>query len=248
VREDTAELASYLLSDGATPRRPSFLQRNRAPVQDIFAQSSDGHQRTEDEAAASGTIIEVSEPVSPEEGDADTAAEELGPSVLSNLLKRSPPQSVVPDAPISAELRPHESEGRPPPRQDVEEDRVRPQLSEQTTAAAATEHTPLLGHVSDDSDNTGDIEGQKNMDQSRKWYRGFVENGQKLEGHVASVVKVAVNPHRWDREALWHNLVVEPVSCLPAVAVGLLLNILDALSYGKMRLSELKPPLGPVCS
>jgi SulP family sulfate permease len=28
-------------------------------------------------------------------------------------------------------------------------------------------------------------------------------------------------------------VVVAPVSCLPAVVVGLLLNVLDALSYGK---------------
>ncbi|CAK7226141.1 hypothetical protein SCUCBS95973_006099 [Sporothrix curviconia] len=36
----------------------------------------------------------------------------------------------------------------------------------------------------------------------------------------------------WDRQRLWQNAVVAPVACLPAVIVGLLLNILDALSYG----------------
>lgn len=159
---------------------------------------------------------------------ADIAAEETGPSMLSNLLKRSPPHSVAADAPISTEPRAVESRQR---RKASEDEHDQPRQPEQTPAA--TEQTPLLGHVSDESDDIGDLEGQKDT-QLRKWYAGFVEKGQKLEGHVSHVVRVAVNPHRWDRKALWHNMVVEPVSCLPAVTVGLLLNILDALSYGKL--------------
>lgn len=195
-------------------------------MQDLFSESQNGHDRIEDEAAGSSTILEVSEPVSPEEGD--VAVEETGPSVLANLLRKSPPQSVKPDAPISAESPPLEPRRR---RQSSEQEHVEPRRSEQTTPV--TEQTPLLGHVSDESDNIGDIEGQKDT-RSNKWYSGIVENGQKLESHMAHVVKVAVNPQRWDRKALWHNVVIEPVSCLPAVAVGLLLNILDALSYGEI--------------
>ncbi|KAK9439132.1 sulfate transporter family protein [Metarhizium brunneum] len=250
VREDTAELASYLLSDGTTARRPSFLQRNRASAQDLFSQAQDGRKRTEDDAAASGTIAEVSEPASPEGRDMDTAAdtaadiaaEETGPSMLSNLLKRSPPHSVAADAPISTEPRAVESRQR---RKASEDEHDQPRQPEQTPAA--TEQTPLLGHVSDESDDIGDLEGQKDT-QLRKWYAGFVEKGQKLEGHVSHVVRVAVNPHRWNRKALWHNMVVEPVSCLPAVTVGLLLNILDALSYGMILFplgKQLFSHLGP---
>jgi SulP family sulfate permease len=87
--------------------------------------------------------------------------------------------------------------------------------------------------VSDESENISDVEGQKAI-PTKRWYRGVVKSGQKLEGQVANAVKVAVNPHRWDRKALWQNAVLEPVTCLPAVAVGLLLNILDALSYGEV--------------
>ncbi|KAK4071775.1 hypothetical protein Purlil1_13342 [Purpureocillium lilacinum] len=52
---------------------------------------------------------------------------------------------------------------------------------------------------------------------------------------------VAANPGRWDRRAIWRHIVVEPVSCLPAVAVGLLLNILDTLSYGMILFPLGKP-------
>lgn len=42
-----------------------------------------------------------------------------------------------------------------------------------------------------------------------------------------------VNPKAWNRKTIWENVVMDPLRCLPAVIVGLLLNILDALSYGE---------------
>jgi SulP family sulfate permease len=59
-----------------------------------------------------------------------------------------------------------------------------------------------------------------------------------MEERVSKGVAVAINPKKWDRRALWNNVVVTPTSCLPAVAVGLLLNILDALSYGMFYSSK----------
>ncbi|GAB0132186.1 putative sulfate transporter homeolog p [Epichloe bromicola] len=225
VREDTAELASYLLSDGTTPRRPSFLQRNRGSIQDLFGSAQAGTDRTDD-CNASQTILEVSEPESLGEVDSDVFEEDVGPSVLANLLRKSPPQSVKPDAPMSADECPAEPKRR---RQSSEYETVKPRVSE--PAVPATEQTPLLGHVTDEEDDIGDVEGQK-TNRPKHWYSGIFERCQKVESHAAHAVKAAVHPRRWDRKALWNNVVVEPVSCLPAVAVGLLLNILDALSYG----------------
>jgi SulP family sulfate permease len=42
----------------------------------------------------------------------------------------------------------------------------------------------------------------------------------------------AFNPKTWNRQSIWKQCVVHPASFLPAVLLGLLLNILDALSYG----------------
>ncbi|EAW10671.1 sulfate transporter family protein [Aspergillus clavatus NRRL 1] len=50
------------------------------------------------------------------------------------------------------------------------------------------------------------------------------------------------NPKSWDRRAIWRQGVVYPVSLLPSVFLGLLLNILDALSYG-MILFPLGEPI-----
>lgn len=51
--------------------------------------------------------------------------------------------------------------------------------------------------------------------------------------HTAkSVVRVLANPKGWDLKQVASAVIVAPVKTLPAVFLGLLLNLLDALSYG----------------
>lgn len=181
-----------------------------------------------DSARNADTIPEVDEPPTPEEaqeqpGDDDF---ESGPSVLSNLLRRSPPQSgVIVDTPQSTNTRaePVKTKSTDSKRNDVE--------SEDTSTA--TERTPLIPRDPDSAEagKPTDIESQES--RPKRWARRVMERGQKLEASVGHAFAVAINPTRWDRKAIWQQTVVEPTSCLPAVAVGLLLNILDALSYGK---------------
>lgn len=171
----------------------------------------------------------MSEPTSPNEGDHDVE-EDFGPSALSSLLRKSPPQSVKPDAPISADQ--HHSEFHRTERKSAREE-TRPRITR--PALPATEQTPLLSPTSDEADALGDIEGQKTT-RSKRWFSGFVHRGQNVKTHLVRPLKVVVtSPRRWNRKTIWDTAVIEPVSCLPAVAVGLLLNILDALSYGRKR-------------
>lgn len=60
--------------------------------------------------------------------------------------------------------------------------------------------------------------------------------------NLAERSRVVFNPKAWDKRAIWQEGVVHPVSLIPAVLLGLLLNILDALSYG-MILFPLGEPL-----
>lgn len=178
--------------------------------------------------------MEVSEPESPEGEEGNQPPDvDIGPSVLSNLLRRSPPQSFQPDAPISTDTRKEDTKGSHQDHAAQIADQAPP--AEGDPDQSVSERTPLLGHVSDDSGDIGDVEGQKST-QQKKWFSGIVESGKSIENHVAHAVSVAVNPRRWDRRALLHSVIIEPASCLPAVAVGLLLNILDALSYGEISL------------
>ena len=238
VRQDTAELASYLLSDGTAPKRPSFLQRSRGSVQELFSQGQeDGADRIDD--AASTTILEEDEPVSPPpEAQQAVVDGGDGPSVLSNMLRRSPPQSFKPDAPIqhkTQQVEDKQQSSKPVGHQ-----------SEAVETDPATERTPLLPRPehSEEPQSVADIEGQKAA-PTKKWFGGLIDSGRKLEGHLVHATKVVVNPRRWDGKAIWHNVVEETASCLPAVAVGLLLNILDALSYGKTAFLAINND--PVC-
>lgn len=49
---------------------------------------------------------------------------------------------------------------------------------------------------------------------------------------ISAPFRILVHPKSWDRRAVWRQGVVYPLSLLPSVFLGLLLNILDALSYG----------------
>lgn len=80
-----------------------------------------------------------------------------------------------------------------------------------------------------------DLEGQKHA-RRRGWFGRTWNSLVETKDRVKEVVPVVVNPKRWNRYAMWESIVVAPMACLPAVVVGLLLNILDALSYGKYLL------------
>ncbi|PHH86179.1 hypothetical protein CDD83_10625 [Cordyceps sp. RAO-2017] len=226
VRQDTAELASYLLSDDSDQRRPSFLQRSRPSALELF-RSEHGGEHVDDD----GAIVEESEPTSPESDFGHAADGADGPSVLSNLLKRSPPDSVVRDAPVSSDARPFEPKW-PRRRPSQAEPRLRRPAAQ--ARAAATDETPLLSEQTsqDPLGDASDVEGQKRS-HGKTWFR-------RLLGRRRAVARAA-DPRRWDRRAIWQNVFLSPLSCLPAVIVGLLLNILDALSYGMILFPLGKP-------
>lgn len=177
---------------------------------------------------SSDTIQEVSEPPSPANELEDDMPDE-GPSILSSLLRKSPPQSrqeASPERHVSLEPK------RPRPTDEGAE-------LQDDDMVEATENTPLLVTTSRRSYQSngrnsavGDVEGQK--PQARKdWLKGAKTLGHSLEKKLAHATKAATSPDVWNRRSLWRNVIVAPVSCLPAVVVGLLLNVLDALSYGK---------------
>ncbi|KAH7016079.1 sulfate transporter family protein [Microdochium trichocladiopsis] len=238
VRQDTAELASYLLSDKSNPKSPAFLSRHRSqpPLPPTSALLDDNEDDDAENAVpGSVTIQEVSEPPSP--GDEEVDMPDEGPSILSSLLRKSPPQSRQESSPERhASLEPKRS--RSQGRGSEDEDEESPE---------ATENTPLLITTSRSIQRTngrnsigGDIEGQK--PQPRKdWLKGAKKLGYQVEHKLAHAAKAATSPDVWNRKNLWRNVVVAPLSCLPAVVVGLLLNVLDALSYGMILFPLGKP-------
>ncbi|KAH6646303.1 sulfate transporter family protein [Truncatella angustata] len=238
VREDTAELASYVLADKKEKRRASFLRRDTSGAPYTDREASSLH-RSDHQAAYDESIAEASEPSSPETAIEDDPDE--GPSMLASMLKQSPKSS---NAQTSRESVSTEHEGSS--KIDVETQAPRTGRGTSRADAAnmdgASESTALLirsfssysrpppdSPSLSEGDDLSDVESQKpRLDQS---YRGYGSIRERAKNRVR-VVSHLINPKTWDRHVIWQSAVMDPLSCLPSVVVGLLLNILDALSYG----------------
>ncbi|KAH8885218.1 hypothetical protein GQ53DRAFT_785789 [Thozetella sp. PMI_491] len=257
VREDTAELASYFLSDKKKAPSPAFFARNRSHSFTNLVREASASDAEQDDvevpgSRASETILEVSEPPSPEERDEELEVPAEGPSIIASMLRRSPVESrytpeddLVQDGAIEFDTDDEEELDKtlahPPRPLSAHRDHVEDQ----------TEYTPLLPTMSRESRRSYgtksngrddvDPESLKVLDR-RRWFTHLSSRADQARGNVSGLVKVVRDPQAWDRQALWQSLVVAPITCLPAVIVGLLLNILDALSYG-MILFPLGSPI-----
>lgn len=90
-----------------------------------------------------------------------------------------------------------------------------------------TEQTALLSKVGRGYGTGGeDVESQY---VSPKRLRS---TPSKAIAEITKYSRLLCSPKSWDRRAIWNNGVVHPASLIPSVFLGLLLNILDALSYG----------------
>ncbi|KAK3329426.1 sulfate transporter family-domain-containing protein [Apodospora peruviana] len=264
VREDTAELASYFLSVKKGGQSPAFLSRPRSRSTQARPERRSSLDREIDsviEGTSSRTpepIAEVSEPPSPEAIDIGEPSE--GPSMLTTMLRRSPPDErrlLVPKQDQVHEDSFADSEGDSE-RDDPDEVpifRERPVLSSRDPSEDPTEIAPLIPVVSRDSRRSyGTTNGTLNGGpwetdpESQKsptpvaWKSQVADSVRNRRDRAAGVFRKIRDPKIWDRRALWQNVVVAPVVCMPAVIVGLLLNILDALSYG-MILFPLGSPI-----
>lgn len=233
VREDTAELASYALSDRASIQSTSPTRRStQTHLESFFTNGSDAESAAtrETETLRQSTIQEVSEPGSPEGGSASDKSP--GTSVLSNMLRRSPPSTSPPQ---------EQETGRPT--DEEEETRARPKqgrlIINSNGDAEEDERAPLLKKDSIKQHHHPDwIQGEQDLERQETKRKA---SWPKLRNVVfwpkergLDVARNVLNPKRWDRKAIWKHAVVEPVGFLPAVVLGLLLNILDALSYGTL--------------
>lgn len=239
VREDTAELASYVLSDKKEKRKASFLRPRASssphPGHDNSAAPQQHDIGETSGAGADGAIQEVSEPSSPESEEDYTPPD--GPSMLANMLKNSPPQTDsetdMDDEPRTADSR--ERQARPTTRSDT-----RKKASLVLDLDGPSEQTPLLiaqsnGSRPIDSPALSEIADLSDLESQKPKHQGWSSTYGSMRGaateRLHGVVSV-LNPKTWDKKAIVEEAVMHPLRCLPSVIVGLLLNILDALSYG----------------
>ena len=249
VREDTAELASYFLSDKNNAQSPSFLARARSQSfthgRDPSTLDLEADDFESTASRPSEVILEESEPPSPEEDAGDDQQLPFeGPSIIASMLRRSPPEDRYLDVPddqlVQEGALEFDTDEEELPKSSVSGrrfllDRDRDHIEHHHETAPLL---PMRSRESRRSYGTNhsersavDAESQKGP-RKRRWFQGFQNRDDHAQGKLTSFVTAVRHPSEWDRETLWQNIVVAPVSCLPAVVVGLLLNILDALSYG----------------
>lgn len=162
-------------------------------------------------------IQEVSEPGSPR----TTRASQRSPitSVLTEMIRASPSTEDEVGATGGDNIR-------------------RGSLSEEIEDDEPGERTPLIqkGPASDSehsvpSTGPDDLESQNSHQRTAVlWVREALSWPKE---HAFVGLRRVTNPKTWDKKSIWEQGVLQPARYVPAVILGLLLNILDALSYGK---------------
>lgn len=221
VREDTAELASWALSDIASNRSEHSPSRyhpsSTAQHHSYLSSQLDQVDSTRHESNSSPhpeAIQEVSEPTSP--GSSPSSQQSECQSALTEMIRNSPP---------TEEDSHGTDEDEPPAVAGVHAVTVREgiisQPSEQTTLL---DKRTAYGSIKD-------LEGQQ---VARPEPRNIVRVAmQQSKSQTARIVRVASNPKSWNRQEILKYGFYRPASLVPCVILGLLLNILDALSYGE---------------
>lgn len=102
-----------------------------------------------------------------------------------------------------------------------------------------TEQTALLlreqahrSNVENRQSYVGDLENQKS-NQHTTTERRFRKVVAATAGYSKSAFTKIIHPKSWKTKIVWDEALLKPASYIPSVILGLLLNILDALSYGQ---------------
>ncbi len=93
--------------------------------------------------------------------------------------------------------------------------------------AYGSDSTPKQGSVHD-------LERQNTF--CHLWERrvkGFYTQSKR---QAINVLRTLEHPETWDKKEVFHQTIEKPAGYVPPVILGLLLNVLDALSYGKTLL------------
>ena len=209
VREQTAELSSSLFGE-------SEMGKHFSP--DKTSSRTGTTSGTGQQQRQHGPIEETSEPGTP----TGSEGQEFSSSELTTALKKRPPKDIRREDKKPRELAPASAPSVP---EVVVTDEDQPSMSE-TTPLLPRERLPSFRKPPVDTEDHTDVEEQ---DTGRKgiWNR-FGHQYPSLK----SVRRPSLNPKAWDFNLMAQKAIVEPVTMLPAVFLGLLLNLLDALSYG----------------
>lgn len=230
VRAQTQELASWALED-ADPLRagPSSTRGHAAsdsslhprPLLGSLIGDTDTDIHTLLDSSRPEAIDEVSEPMSPESQTLNVPAGSHN-SALTHMFKT-----------FSGNMAEDDTEAG----------------GAQESKRAGSDRAPSIilqgGNVDDMQENAALLPkpGSSGRPDKRQYGTTSEDNSPhvrtidawaKVRDRIAAVLYTVVNPKNWDKRTMWRKAIVEPAKTTPAVFLGWLLNVLDALSYGRM--------------
>ncbi|KAB8339168.1 hypothetical protein FH972_022103 [Carpinus fangiana] len=214
VREETAQIASWALKNELPQNLDAAVtDPSSSPSSDIRRKSSASFLADGDRLRRGSTvpesIQEVSEPPTPDE-DAVTISQSHRSSILADQIRERDTQSSAPTS--SADML--------------------PSLHAHFIPSEATPLLPkplLSPPSSKPAGDLPDVEGQPARPQKRNQLQQILSAGR---ARATNVIHIVFHPKSWDRSAVWEKGIKQPIGLLPCVFLGLLLNVLDALSYG----------------
>lgn len=244
VRRDTADLASYALSNRQPRARSGVLGRTSSHSPAVSETSTVGPAKygssTPDERHFRRASFSQIAPVFQSPASRAGAAQE-SPSMLTNLLRDSPSDNASHHDGATAF---HDAASRSSSEGDREDlgdgdggsgARLARESSRLETVPELDEQTPLISNTASkqSSERGGRSLGGGDLEAQGAWQPSALRRLRRQAGsRAAEFAAVLSSPRKWDGRAILRRAVVEPASYLPAVLVGLLLNVLDALSYG----------------
>ncbi|PWW77051.1 hypothetical protein C7212DRAFT_357461 [Tuber magnatum] len=221
VRDQTAELATLALSDAGSVRGSPSPRPLSSSYPDTGLISA-----VEGSSDRTGVIVEAAEPSS----GSETTPNIPGESYLTHLLRSSSPETdSEPDT--EAEARQGHDPTNVGPHSPVADHPSAPDNAEEPAS------TPKIQPAGGDTGSYDAIQ-QPNGDAVSYHDYGAVPRANVIRA-IAWPTEKGLNAvkgmlHRrkmWRKQEIW-EIVVKPVGYLPAVLLGLLLNVLDGLSYG----------------
>lgn len=216
LREQTAELATYGLS---LNKEPSRTRTSLPPSLDFFRERRFSNISQNDIASSSYPPVEEVT----EESDAVHEEPPLASSALTEMIRQPTSNSLEDNGRPTSEIEPFPP--LPPTHDEPERDTERTSLLSKRRSKSPHKYGAV-----EDVESQGGITSRS----STVLAKGLAT--------VAECSRTIMSPKSWNRRAIWEQGIVHPVSLIPAVLLGLLLNILDALSYG-MILFPLGEPL-----
>lgn len=226
VREDTAELASLALFDIVSNRKehsPARLHTSstaRRKSDAYFREHGGSAYRVPPDSARRDIVEEAWQQSTPQSSHSSRSSlRSRCQSALTEIIKNSPPTEEDIDS----------SDGEEP----CDPAMIHPVTVREGIISQPSERTNLLAKRTAYG-SFKDIESQKIAEEAQTSKRTVAL--QKVRMRAIGFMQVAISPKSWN----WHDVceygIRQPASLLAPVSLGLLLNILDALSYGRSKL------------